>query len=293
MMVEQQTESALSDPPVPHSRFGPLFFLAAALLLLVALGLAWPHISRAAVALDYFQVEAESNRVRITWGTSQEYNVAAFQLYCKESSEPDTSYHTLGDLIPAQGGAETTANYTFDVYALARGVDYCFRLVEVPSDEQPGEVFVRCGYGLNITPTPDWTATLTPTVTATATLTPTITPTATESETPTITPTASATPVPTEIPSATPESVSILGTTPVAPYSVVTATFTPLPPRLLATFTPIPAATAPLSLVEQGAARFDLTNLLLGLLCLGVVGAGGLGFLALLGALLFSRSRPW
>ncbi len=256
--------------------------------------------AQAAVALAYFEPVAQADRVRVAWGTTEEYDLLGFRVYCKGINQPDSAYHAIGGLITATGSLTTTADYTLDAFGLTPGVQYCFQLQEITSNGEPGEIFVRCGYGLNITPTapPTQTPTVTPTDTSTATPSSTPTPTLDVTPTPTVTET------PTATPTVTPEASS----TPFPPYVVYTATFTPTPRQQVATLTPLatvtPQAGGPLTgLLGPGqstpAAAATATaqpgllgaNTLVGLLCLSTLGAGGLGLLSLLGGLFFIRSR--
>ena len=267
-------------------------------LIIMVFGL-WMGVrtAQAAVALAYFEPIAQADRVRVAWGTTEEYDLLGFRVYCKGVSEPDSAYHPIGGLIAATGSLTTTADYTLDAFGLTPGVDYCFQLQEITSNGEPGEVFVRCGYGLNITPTAPPTDT--PTVTPTATDTPTPSPTATP--TLDVTPTPTVTETPTPSPTATPDP-----STPFPPYVVYTATFTPIPRQPVATLTPLATVTSlaagPLTgLLAPGqstpavaaTAQPNLlgSNTLVGLLCLSTLGAGGLSLLALLGGLFFMRSR--
>ena len=286
--------------PVPARRMGWLLLVVLGLLL--AGGLA-TQTAKAAVALAYFEPEARADRVRVAWGTSEEYDLLGFQVYCKQVNQPDSAYHPIGGMIQATGGLTTTADYSLDAFGLVPGVAYCFQLQEITSNGEPGEVFVRCGYGLNIAP-PTETPTPTTTPTATATPSPTATPTPEATNTPT--PTETPTPSPTPSPTPTPEPG-----TPIPPFVVHTATFTPTPAQTVATFTPIPTVTpqagAPLTGLlgssqgtpvagaegEGGGDQASIlgANALTGLLCLSTLGAGGLGLLALLGGVFFMRSR--
>ena len=195
--------------------------------------------AEAALQLAYFDPIAQADRVRVTWGTTQEYDLLGYRVYCKEENQPDSAYHPIGGIITATGSLTETADYSLNAFGLVRGVSYCFQLQEITSNGDPGEIFVRCGYGLNITPTP--LPSPTPTVTPTPSETPTATPTATPTPLFSPTPTATETPIPSPTPTATltPEPGS-----PTPPYVVHTATFTATPVRQpQATFTPLPPPT--------------------------------------------------
>lgn len=267
---------------------------------------------RAAVELVRFEVFALSDRVRLEWETSQEYNAVAFQVYCKRESEPDTEYHPIGPLIPAKGALEEGVSYFMELLQLDPGVSYCFRLQELTSDDEPGDVFEICGYGIGVTPT----ATLTPT--------PTETPTATSTPIPTDTPVPTPTdPSPLPTPTVTPTIVGAVETdggivivvptvapTPEPTFIIITETPTPTFVPINPTATPLPTATPGLVsgflLGGRGGSAtglgfgygngadsgfLGLDGLLLSLLCLGGVGLGLMGFLALLGGIFYLRSR--
>ena len=146
----------------------------ARLLLLVIAGVAiligiWPVY--AAVELLDFQVRSSQNDILLLWNTAHEYDLSGFDVMCKPASEPDTAYHSIG-FREAQGSPQVGAKYFFLVNQnLAPGQSYCFRLREVTTNDQPGEIFDRCGYGLGITPTATFTATATLTATVSLTTT--------------------------------------------------------------------------------------------------------------------------
>lgn len=262
-------------------------------LLLGALFLAAPTF--AALEMVEFRAFSLSDRVRLEWETAQEYNLVAFQIYCKQEDEPDVGYHPIGFPIPGKGSLETGAVYFSELRGLQPGVSYCFRLQEITSDEEPGEVFEICGYGIQVTPT----ATVAPTATDTETPTPTITPT----ETPTSTDTPTPLP-PTDTATPTPEGTQTGGLT----IQLSTATAEPTFEMIVATPTPtfalIPPTATPLPTVtpagafglfgSAGRPPFGLTSvsdLLVLLLCLGAVGLGFLGIMTLLGSIFYLRSR--
>ena len=274
-------------------RFGWVGLLLAGMLLGTIAGAkpAW-----AAIQLAYFDPIAQADRVRVTWGATEEYDLLGYRVYCKREDKPDSAYHPIGGLISATGSLTTTADYSLDAFGLLPGVSYCFKLKEITSNGDPGEVFVRCGYGLNITPTPlpSDTPTVTPTPSETPTPTPLFSPTPTPTETPVPSPT------PTDTPTVEPGS-------PTPPYVVYTATFTPTSNQPQATFTPLPTATplagglfgllgpgtgtpAPAPAVTPQTGLLG-SSIFTSLLCLSTLGAGGLGLLSLLGGLFFVRSR--
>jgi hypothetical protein len=111
-----------------------------------------PKVDPAFAALEMveFRVFSLSDRVRLEWETAQEYNLIAFQIYCKQETEPDTEYHPVGFPIPGEGSLEKGAVYFSELRDLQPGVSYCFRLQEITSDEEPGEVFEICGYGIRV-----------------------------------------------------------------------------------------------------------------------------------------------
>jgi len=255
--------------------------------------------SFAALEMVEFRVFSLSDRVRLEWETAQEYNLVGFQVYCKEEAETVAEYHPIGFPIAGRGNLEEGAVYSFEIPELKPGVSYCFRLQEITSDEEPGEVFEICGYGIRVTPTP----TVTPTATDTETPTPTVTPTETATETPTETPLP-----PTETATPTPEgihtggltiqlSTGTAGPTAEPTFEIVTATPSPTPVLIPPTATPLPTVT-PASAFglfgSNGRPPFGLTSIsdmLVSLLCLGAVGLGFLGILTLLGSIFYLRSR--
>lgn len=139
-----------------------LFFLLSSVALL-----AWPLL--AAIELNYFDIFVAPDMITLEWSTANEYNTAGFEVYCKAEDEPDSKFHLIDQRI-AQGSGGQGAIYRLDLTRdLVPGQTYCFRLREITTDNTIGEVLQLCGYGLNITPTPQATATLfsTPPLTAT------------------------------------------------------------------------------------------------------------------------------
>lgn len=268
------------------------------LVLVLLLGAVFAAVPAfAGLEMVEFRVFSLSDRVRLEWETAQEYNLVGFQLYCKEEAETDAEYHAIGFPIPGRGSLEEGAVYFTEIRDLKPGVSYCFRLQEITSDDEPGEVFEVCGYGIRVTPTP----TVTPTATDTSTPTPTITPT----ETPTLTPTPTPVP-PTDTATPTPEGTQTGGltiqfptttVTPEATFVLVTATITPTPALVPPTATPLPTVTPARGfglIGYSGTPPFGLTSLsdlLVMLLCLGAVGLGFLGVVTLLGSIFYLRSR--
>jgi len=264
-------------------------------LFLLAMLMAIAAPAYAAVEMVEFRAFSLSDRVRLEWETAQEYNLLAFQVYCKLEAEPDADYHPIGFPFPGKGSLETGGVYFMEIRELQPGVSYCFRLQEITSDDEPGEVFEICGYGIRVTPTP----TMTPTPTETETPTPTVTDTATP------TPTETPTPLPpTETSTPTPEGTQTGGLTiqlstaiPEPTFELLVATPTPTPELIPPTATPLPTVT-PASAFGffgySGRPPFGLTSLsdmLVLLLCLGAVGLGVLGVLTLLGSIFYLRSR--
>ncbi|MDQ3249244.1 MAG: fibronectin type III domain-containing protein [Chloroflexota bacterium] len=211
----------------------------------------WP-VSAAIELLD-FTATSSANDLLLTWSTNAEYDLSRFEVLCKAEAEPDSLYHTIG-VRPAQGSPQQGANYYFLVDGLQPGQRYCFRLREVTTNGEPGEVFDLCGYGLGITPTPVLTTTFSFTSTPTVTFTPFITGAAPFLGTPTLTPitvlpnngllTPSTLPTQTFFtPTPTIFFTSPLPTpivTPVSPAGVITNT-TPIIPQ--PSFSPVPPIT--------------------------------------------------
>ena len=138
-----------------HRAMGLLLLVIASLIL--GFGV-WP-VSAAVELLDY-RVRSSQGDVLLLWNTAHEYDLSGFEVLCKKASEPETAYHSIG-FREAQGGPERGAQYYFLVnQGLAPGQSYCFRLREATTNNQPGEVFDQCGYGLGITPTPPVTTTV-------------------------------------------------------------------------------------------------------------------------------------
>lgn len=172
-LYKQQLKRAKAGPrvgrPYQHLRIGLsilLFFLLNSAILL-----AWPLF--AAIELNYFDIFVAPDMITLEWSTANEYNTSGFEVYCKEEDEPDSKFHLIDQRI-AQGSGGQGAIYRLDLTRdLIPGQTYCFRLREITTDNTIGEVLQLCGYGLNITPTPQATATLfaTPSITATVAFT--------------------------------------------------------------------------------------------------------------------------
>ncbi len=265
-------------------------------LFLGLLGILLVNGADAAVELEFLRAIPQPDGVRLEWATKHEYNLWGFRVYCKAEADPDAEYHALGS-VPAKGGLDRGAEYQFEVYNLEPGVSYCFRIEEITTDEQPGEVFEICGYGIDVTPTPTVTPTFTPSPTPTPTATPTTpTPTATPT-TGTISPLPSPSPTPTPEGEILPHVTVIVPTPPPQPtFILVTATPSPTPPVQPPTPTPLPTATPTPSGLGGlgwlgGGPGLGLGDLLVLLLCIGGIGLGGLGLMLLLVALFYLRSR--
>jgi len=134
----------------------------------------------AAMQLNYFDVLVNAEQVILEWSTASENEVLSFEIERKKAGESNSHYYFLGKRI-AQGNKDHGAIYRFDIMeGLEPNTAYCFRLREITLNQERGEIIDRCGYGLNITPTPAATATSAVEVTSTLTisLTPAITTTA-------------------------------------------------------------------------------------------------------------------
>ena len=128
--------------------------LGLSLCLAILLGLAVVQpAARAAVVLDYFEVIPQASGVLLEWATLAEFNLDGFNIYVKEVTEPSAEYQIIGTEA-AQGGVDRGYFYTFDVGNLAAGIAYCFRIQEIVTDGTAPEAFDRCGYGIDVTPTP-------------------------------------------------------------------------------------------------------------------------------------------
>lgn len=275
----------------------PISTLAIVSLAMIALLLLAGGPISAAVEVAFFRAEPLADAVQLQWATTHEYNMWGFQVYCKEELQPNVDYHPVGRPIPAKGSLEQGAEYMFAVTALKPGVSYCFRIEELTTDGQPGEVFEICGYGAQVTPTP----TVTPT--STATPTPTLTPTPTHTPEPSTSPiNPPATPSPTlpaeaQTVEPTPQIQVIIPTATEAPaqptYVIMTATPTATRAAPATTPTPLPTATpTPSGLAFLGGGgAVSPADLLVLLLCAGGLGVGALGLMSLLGALFYIRSR--
>jgi hypothetical protein len=264
----------------------------------------------AGVELVRLEVTPLADRVQIEWETAREYDVAAFQLFFKQETEPDAAYQRIGEPIPAQGELESGAVYVAEFFQLEPNVSYCFRLQELTNNNEPGEIFERCGYGLGLSPT------------ATFTTTPTVTPIPTATPIPTSTPFPAqgpTSPLPTPIPvspqpNGTSEGGVIVVLTPPAQsgedpvaetpffeptYIVLTATPTETPFLIPPTPTPLPLATPTTALsmlgldrwFGTGAATSSLSNLIVLMLCVGGIGLALIGVMTLLGTIFYLRSR--
>ncbi len=138
-----------------------LLLACAAIWLL--LGPAW-----AAIQLKYFEIENVPGGLSLQWATAAEYDLSGFEVLCKKTGELDDKYHVIGE-VPAEGSPQEGATYIFPILeGLKRGESYCFRLREISINGEPGDIFDRCGWGLDIAPTPasTWVITNTATVLA-------------------------------------------------------------------------------------------------------------------------------
>ena len=173
LLYKQQLKCAQTGAQVgrPYQRLQIGLSVLLFFLLSSAILVAWPLL--AAIELNYFDIFVAPDMITLEWSTANEYNTAGFEVYCKEEEQPDSKFHLIDQRI-AQGSGGQGAIYRLDLTRdLVPSQTYCFRLREITTDNTIGEVLQLCGYGLNITPTPQATATLfgTPNVTATVTST--------------------------------------------------------------------------------------------------------------------------
>jgi hypothetical protein len=128
--------------------------------------LLWP--ARAAIQLKYFEIENVPGGVSLQWATAAEYDLSGFEVLIKKSGELDDKYHVIGE-VSAEGNPQGGATYIFPVVGgLKAGKTYCFRLREISINGEPGDIFDRCGWGVDIAPTlaSTWVITNTATVLA-------------------------------------------------------------------------------------------------------------------------------
>ena len=134
---------------------GILWRRTALVVIAVAVLLAtyWP--AQAAMELMFFRGGVDGLLRVAELGHGAVIDVEGFIILCKLASEPESAYHFIGQRA-AMGGPEQPAEYSFavteDVYY---GEQYCFRLEEVTTNDEPGEKRDICGYGPGVTPTPD------------------------------------------------------------------------------------------------------------------------------------------
>ena len=108
----------------------------------------------AAVELLAFDVIVDAEEVVIAWHTANEYDLTGFDLFYKPADASLSAYELIDTLVAA-GGPKSGQSYQLTVTDyLNPGVIYCFQLRERPIEGDRGEIFERCGYGLQITPTP-------------------------------------------------------------------------------------------------------------------------------------------
>lgn len=278
------------------------------LFCLIGLGVSTFTPVWAGVELVRLEVIPLADRVQIIWETSSEYDTAAFQLFYKPELDPTATYQPITQLIEAQGQLGSGAIYEASFLQLQPNVSYCFRLQVIASNDEPGDVFERCGYGPGTSPTP--TFTVTPTITPIPTETPFVPPTPfpLEGENSPL-----ATPIPDLLPGengANEGGVTVIIQTPIplveqplesAPtYLVQTATPTHTPQIFAPTPTPLPTATpTPVLamfginrwLASPGAAPPAINEILAMLLCVGGIGLALIGVMTLLGTIFYLRSR--
>lgn len=182
----QPTEQVVVTPDSGRGRIRQivLALLLPVLATVMLLSTIWSV--NAAAVIEYFNAISSSQAVLLEWSTASEYNVAGFEILCKKTTEPDNLYHRI-HYVESKGNPTLGARYDYLVTRLEPGVAYCFRLHEVTTDGEPGEMRDVCGYGLSLTPTPTpLGGPVTPTSTLPFSLAFTITPTVDPFATPTI-----------------------------------------------------------------------------------------------------------
>ncbi len=257
---------------IRHRQLYSYGFLFSIVVILLWGSSLWSLPLYAAMRLNYFDVLVNAEQITLEWSTASENELFSFEVECKKEEEPNSQYHLIGQRL-AQGNKDHGAIYRLDIVdGLEENTNYCFRLREIPLNHEQGEIIDRCGYGLNITPTPDITPTpeITPTETVELTSTTTIsfTPTISLVITPTVEVTATVeqplflteTPLPAETATST---ASIDGQS--LPGQVTpTDTDTPLSPTATATaiaesplVPPTPTAGTPTDTNQSSAAALD------------------------------------
>lgn len=152
VFVPNLGQHALARPIRPTVRRVWMAFLAAVLLAATLVAVPAAPL-KAAIDLEYFNAVASGSAVLLEWSTASEFNVAGFEILKKKVGDPESAFSRVG-FYNAKGDTTSTAQYDTLVTNLTAGVAYCFRLREVTSDDEPGEVRDLCGFGLSITPTP-------------------------------------------------------------------------------------------------------------------------------------------
>ncbi len=89
----------------------------------------------------------------LEWATLREVDVARWDVYCKDESQPPEAFHLIGS-VEALGGPDQGYAYSFPVPDLTPGASYCFRLDEIAIDGRTGASYNVCGFGYGVTPTP-------------------------------------------------------------------------------------------------------------------------------------------
>jgi len=158
-LTKERIQPAVEEREVSGFSRRPRMLLTIFLGLLLGSAALFAGPLWAAVQFNYFDVFVTADVITLEWSTASEYNTAGFDVYCKAEDEPDSAFHLIDQRI-AQGAVNQGAIYRLDLtQGLEPGQTYCFRLREVTTDNTIGEVLQVCGYGLNITPTPQATPT--------------------------------------------------------------------------------------------------------------------------------------
>jgi len=253
---------------VPRSHWQQWFSFIWLLTIIFIGNVVVARSANAAMALNYFDILIDSEKVTLEWSTASEHEVLGFELYYKEEMASQSRYEFVGEEI-AQGNKERGAIYRIDITdRLKSTMSYCFRLKEITLNDDRGEIIDRCGYGLSITPTP-----VTVTIEETELITPSATITISQGLTDTIlvsptlvVPTIVQPIIVTSMPTAT-TTISQPVETPIPVNTIeaeVTVASTPSPTVQPALSTPIdsplPTPTAPLSSSNQEGLATNLEN---------------------------------
>ncbi|MCB0188660.1 MAG: hypothetical protein KDE31_30530, partial [Caldilineaceae bacterium] len=95
---------------------------------------ATPRVPPTALTLRYFTAIARGEVIQLSWETSFELQVQAFQLWRSDTGNRGDAEQITASVIPSHGTAGSGATYSFDDRTATLGKSYTYWLVAINGD---------------------------------------------------------------------------------------------------------------------------------------------------------------